>query len=236
VDPAAIFGGGGGPRPPARRLLLAELRALAAWRPAPPDPVGLPRGEGRAVLVVPAFLTGDGFTAPLRRFLDRCGFRALGWGLGVNWGPTPGLLAALRARLLELHRAEQGASVGDPRVALVGLSLGGLMARHLAHAEPAAVRHVATLGSPIRLPTASPLAPLFRPLLPLYARGLDLGRLAERPPVPSTAIWTRQDGIVAWESCLPAEEDGAVEVAGAHMTLARNPAALAAVVRRLAAE
>lgn len=230
---AAVFDRSGRmPRPP-RRLLAAELRELMIWRPTLPDPAGLPRGEGRVVLVVPAFLTGDGFTAPMRRFLDACGFRSFGWGLGLNWGPLPSLLAGLRARLLALHRGEAGGA----RVALVGVSLGGLMARDLAHEEPRAVRHVATLGSPIRLPTASPLAPLFRPLLLLYPDGIDLGRLAAPPPVPSTTIWTRQDGIVAWESCLAREEEGgAVEVAGAHMTLPRNPEALAVLVRRLATD
>jgi pimeloyl-ACP methyl ester carboxylesterase len=235
VDHAAVFDRSGRSAAPPLRFLTAELRALAAWRPVPPDPAGLPHGGGCPVLVVPAFLTGDGFTAPLRRFLDRCGFRSFGWGLGVNWGPTPVLLEGLRARLLALHGAPEVAAAGGG-VALVGLSLGGLLARDLAHAEPAAVRHVATLGSPVRLPTASPLAPLFRPLLPLYARGLDLGRLAGPPPVPATAIWTRQDGIVAWQSCLPTEEGSAVEVAGAHVTLARNPEALAVLVRRHAAD
>jgi pimeloyl-ACP methyl ester carboxylesterase len=181
------------------------------------------------VLVVPAFLTGDGFTAALRGFLARCGFRSFGWGLGLNWGPTPRLLAGLRARLLALRQSE-----GVP-VALLGHSLGGLLARDLAHAEPDAVRHVVTLGSPIRLPTASPLAPLFRLLLPSYAADLDLARLAAPLPMPTTAVWTRQDGIVDWRSCLPPEQDSGVEVSGPHMTLARNPAVLAALVRRLAA-
>ena len=229
MEAGAVFGGVAAPP---RRLLVTELRALATWRPPSPDPRSLPRGDGGPVLVLPAFLTADAFTAPLRRFLDACGHRSHGWRLGVNWGPTPALLAGLASRLRRLSDEAGGAPV-----ALVGVSLGGLLARHLAHAAgPLLVRHVATLGSPLRLPTASPLAPIVRPLLPRYARDVDLARLAAPPPVPATVIWTRDDGIIAPCSCVTDDDAGdRFEVGGAHMVIARNPAALAILARRLAA-
>lgn len=230
MDAAAVFDRSGRVPPPPRHRLLSELRALALWRPPAPALATLPRGGGGAVLVIPAFLTGDRFTLPLRRFLAGLGHPCHGWGLGLDWGPTPRLLAGLRRRLRSLVAGQGGAPV-----AVVGLSLGGMLARDLAHAEPGLVRHVATLGSPLRLPTASPLAPLFHPLLRRYADDLDLGRLARRPPVPATVIWARQDGLVAWKSCLGEDDPaGCFAVDGTHMTLARNPAAQAILARRLA--
>lgn len=212
-------------RPPYRRL-LGELRALLFDHAAPADPRVLPRGDGHAVLVIPAFLTGDSFTAGLRRFLTACGYRAEGWGLGVNLGPTDATLAGLRRRLSELSAARGPVSI-------IGVSLGGLLARDLAHACPADVRQVITLVSPCRLPTACTIEPLFHLALPFYSKTIDAARLAQPLRVPSMAIYTRDDGIVAWESCALGG-DLAVEVAGAHTTICRNPQARAAVARRLA--
>ena len=83
------------PRPTYRRL-AAEAWSQVAYRPVPPDPRRLPNGADHVVLVIPAFLTTDAITGALRRFLSRCGYRAFGWECGVNWGPTPQILRALR--------------------------------------------------------------------------------------------------------------------------------------------
>lgn len=182
------------------------------------------------MLVIPAFLTTDLTTKPLRRFLDRCGYRVFGWRLGVNWGPTAARRLALRARLEALAERE-----GGP-ISLVGVSLGGLLARDLAYDRPQAVRQVITLASPVRLPTASTLEPLFKLMAPFYDTDLDVARLRRPLPVPAMALYTREDGIVAWQSCVGDEPgDGAADVGGAHVTICRNPAALALVARRLAA-
>jgi hypothetical protein len=106
-------------------------------------------------------LTTDAVTRPLRDFLARCGYRALGWELGVNWGlvnwgPTPRLLAGRRARLCELNRL-----AGAP-VSVIGVSLGGILAR----------------GEPCRLPTASTLEPLLGLVAWSYSAALDLARFA----------------------------------------------------------
>jgi len=61
-------------------------------------------------------------------------------------------------------------------------------------------------------------------------------RMKTPPPVPSTAIYSRSDGIVAWQGCLeregPLSEN--IEVEGSHCGLGHNPAVLYAVCDRLA--
>src|SRR5215471_14262428 len=90
-------------RRPPYRLLLREAFARLMYFPRLPDCEGLPHGQGRVVLVIPGFLTTDLVTRGLRRFLQRCGYQPFGWGLGINWGPTPRLSAALRQRLVALR-------------------------------------------------------------------------------------------------------------------------------------
>jgi len=63
-----------------------------------------------------------------------------------------------------------------------------------------------------------------------------LSRIAEPPPVPTLAIYTRRDGIVAWESCLDRPAPGRENVAidGAHSSMLSNPRALRVIAERLA--
>ncbi len=180
------------------------------------------------MLVIPAFLTGDGFTADLRRFLQECGFRAFPADVGVNLGPTPGMLQGLDRRVRDLHRRH------GP-IALVGISLGGLLARNLAYDQPDAISHVVTLASPFRLPTASSIEPLVRLFAGHYSPDVDPARLRTKLPVPATMIVARDDGVVAPESCFVDEADAeVVELDGTHLTLPSHPDALRAIVRRLA--
>ncbi len=226
IDPALVFDTTGRVRRPPARRLARELWALLSDRSPflPPSDVG----SGMSVLVIPAFLTGDGFTRRLRATLSEQGFRCHGWGLGVNWGPTPRIRAGLRDRLTALRAAE------GRTLAVVGISLGGVLARDLAHDRAADIHHVATLASPIRLPTASPLAPLIRLLSARYDPAFDPNRLASPLPMPCTMIRTLDDGIVAWESCAVEQADGEiVEVRGPHMTIASRPETVAALRRRL---
>ena len=220
-------------RPP-YRLLWRELGSFLFDHPAAPDAAVMPRGDGHPVLVIPAFLSGDFATAPLRRFLRDCGFRAEGWGLGVNWGPTPAILDGLQRRLSDLRRKGQGSDGGT--VSLIGVSLGGLLARDLARKRAADVRQVITLVSPWHLPTASTIEPAVHVASRFYSHDIDPAGISAPLPVPATSIYTRDDGIVAWQSCF-AERPGesVIEVAGPHTTICRNRAALLAVANCLAA-
>jgi pimeloyl-ACP methyl ester carboxylesterase len=205
-----------------------EARALLSSRSTLPAPADLPQGAGLPVLVIPAFLTADGYTRRLRAFLGQCGFRAFGWELGRNWGPTPRVLAGLERRF-DLLAARHGP------VALVGISLGGLLARDLAHRRPGHVAHVVTVASPFRLPTASLLEPLVRLCARRYSNEIDIARLATPLPMPSTMLYTRDDGIVPPEDCWV---DGAgcerIELRGPHLVLSGTAEAMSAIVRSLA--
>jgi pimeloyl-ACP methyl ester carboxylesterase len=212
--------------------LVHEFRALLTEGPNAgyvPGLDELPKGKGQAVLVVPGFLTYDRTTRSLRSFLEDCGFRAYGWDGGVNWGPTQSALAQLRRRLDELNML-----TGGP-VILIGISLGGLLARDLAHDAPDRVAHVVTLASPFRLPTASTLEPLVQLCSPFYSANVRHDRLAEPLPMPSTAFFTYDDGVVAWQSCRSDEPLGVnIAVTGAHMTIGQNPQVRRLLVERLA--
>ncbi len=225
-----LFDKSGAVRRPPYRLLLNEAWSLISYRPEPPDPRTLPGGGDHVVLVVPAFLTPDAATTPLRQFLTRCGYRSFGWELGINWGPTPRLLGELRRRLKELRRLE-----GGP-ITVIGVSLGGLLARDLACDHPEDIREVITLVSPFRLPTASALEPLIHLCARFYSSGIDPERLSRPLPVPALAIYTRDDGLVAWQSCAPtADECASFEVAGPHATICRNPDVLRLLATHLSA-
>jgi pimeloyl-ACP methyl ester carboxylesterase len=223
------------PRSPPLHLTL--IGAAAHLVPPRPGMVAralrnAPRGDGHPVLVVPSFLRGDGHTAPLRRFLAGCGYAVYGWGLGTNIGPTSVALEGID-RLLDDIRAKHG-----QKVSLIGHSLGGVIARELAKQKPAQVRQLILLASPIQLPTASPLEPVYK-LLSRWHRidaAASIEQLNTPPLVPVTAIFTRSDGIVAWESCVeiagPQREN--IEVRGTHGTMVRNTRAWRVIAERLA--
>ena len=209
-------------RRPAHRLPAAEAWSVVACRPAPPRLSALPRGNGLAVLVIPAFLDGDLFTRPLRAMLERCGFRLHGWGLGVNWVPTPRILDGLARRL--------DALATDGPIALAGVSLGGVLARNLAYDRPGAISHAVTVASPFRLPATTSIGPLVRLCARRYSPDVDMARL--HLPVPSTMICTRDDGIVDPASCWGGG-GRVVHMDGPHLTTCRNPDALCAIVTEL---
>lgn len=196
----------------------------------------LPRGDGHPVLVLPGFTGTDDSTEPLRWVLRTLGYEARGWDLGRNVGPTDFVLDGMEARLEILHR-----QYGEP-VSLVGWSLGGIYARELARDNPAAVRQVVTLGSPFRMrrddrSSIQHLADLFEES---WRPGALRRALAERDkpplPVPSTAIYSRSDGVVSWELCVDdaVGQHENVEVYGSHTGLGFNPWAVYAVADRLA--
>lgn len=192
------------------------------------------RGDGHTVMVIPGFGANDAFSIPMRAHLKARGFNAIGWGQGFNSGWNAELLERLAQRVTEARETS------DAQVSLVGWSLGGLYARALAHSMPEDVRYLVTLGSPFAAdPTATLMWPVYERInsesLGLLDDGL-LEMLSRTPPVPTTAIMSRSDGVVDWQgsveqACQQAET---IEVVGSHVGLIANPAVLFAVAERLA--
>ena len=219
-------------------LTLLEHRALyelGAFFAASPFLRLLGRGDRHPVLVLPGFTAGDRSTEPMRWFLRGQGYYVHGWHLGRNVGPTRRIMTGIDARLFELHERH------DRTVSIIGWSLGGIYARELARRHPHMVRQVITLGTPFRLIEGdhSAAEPIWQQLEPYFVEELSAMRMPEehkpRLAVPSTAIYTRTDGIVRWHTCIEAEgpQRENIEVHGSHSGLGVNPAALIAIADRL---
>lgn len=212
--------------------VLLEITSLAyAW----PWLGAAPRGDGHPVLVLPGFTAGDDSTALLRQFLSRLGYRPLPWTLGQNTGSFD-----LQERLI--HHFHKLSEECDQKISLVGQSLGGVFARELARQFSDAVRLVITLGSPFASAGPESTNPLVGRLFQ-YVSGMNreemraqmLNGVAEAPPVPSTAVYSRADGVVHWSACVeyPGDQAESVEVHGSHSGMALNPLVFHVVADRL---
>ena len=195
-------------------------------------------GDGHPVLVLPGLGGGDLSTLRLRRSLDRAGFATSGWGLGLNRGPEGDFdqwLERLEPTVQALHDRD------GRKVSLIGWSLGGIYARELAKSVPHLVRQVVTLGSPFGGINASNAQRAFKLLNGGRAQPITEEleqRIRTDPPVPATAIYSRTDGVVAWQSCMLNESAYSrnIEISGtSHCGMGSHPQVLRAVVDRLTA-
>lgn len=220
---------------PPLSLLLGEARVVGDWARGARDNRKLARhhdGRGHPVVVLPGFMVSEMRMELFRLTLARAGYRAFGWGLGRNLGVKADMLERLDARLDEIERECPGP------VTLVGWSLGGLIAREYAKHAPHRVAKVISMGSPFSgNPRANNAWRVYEWVTkhPVDAPPLEV-RLSEKPPVPTYALWSRRDGVVA-PACargLPGEVDESVEVDCSHLAFACAPEAMDAVLRLLA--
>lgn len=222
--------------PPSTRMALGELgSALSGLRLAGALPrlSAAPRGDGHLVVDIPGWKAPELTGAPLRRYLRRLGYDARGWGFGTNIGDTSRDVERLAERVVELVD-----ETGMP-ASLVGWSLGGVVAREVARLHPEAVRRVITYGTPVRG------GPTHTTVARAYSRGPDpdghreAQRLDAASPigVPLTAMFSRRDGVVAWQACIdhtsPSVEH--VEVFSTHIGMGIDPDVWGIVADRLAA-
>jgi len=225
------------------RCLALESRLPLEMITSVPLGFALPRHRSgdpvrpRPVLVVPGFVQNDSSVAGLHWYLRRLGLRTYGWKLGRNMGPTAEVWDGMQRRL------ESIAGEFDTAVSIVGTSLGGCFARELARANPKLVRELVMLGSPFRANESSASGPAMMAWRALRKRFDDdtLERLLkageEREPLctPSSAVYSRSDGMVAWADCLempgPIHEN--IEVRSSHIGLSWNAAAQFVVGDRL---
>jgi pimeloyl-ACP methyl ester carboxylesterase len=203
------------------------MRRIASW----------PRGDGHPVLVLPGFLAGPFSTDLLRKVLRELNYRVYDWGLGTNMGYHARMKESLPARVRDIRERNDGR-----RVSLIGWSAGGIYARELARGRPDDVRSVITLGSPFRgNHQANTVWKVWR----LVNRGADatrsvseraLDRRARPLSVPTSCIYSKSDGIVAWQCCMsePAPQTENIEVRSSHLGYGHNVQTLWVIADRLA--
>lgn len=173
---------------------FAELLVLLARYPELKE---LPRGNKQPVMIVPGLMADDVSTLPLRLYLRYLGYRPYGWKQGINLGFTQSDIKKLRKKIIEISDAR------DQPVALIGWSLGGLIARELAREMPGQVSQVMSMGTPL-IGGAK-----YTGLAGLGSRlGFDLDAVEKqlqedtaRPIAqPITVIYSKHDGLIAWEA------------------------------------
>ncbi len=206
-------------------LALRELTALLR------DPVfrgrGLPHGDGRAVLLVPGFLSGDWSMTVMHGWLQRVGYSAHTSGINFNVRASEHMLAGLRRRVADIQ------AIDPSPVTIIGHSRGGLLAKVLSQRRPDAINQVIALGSP--LADQSDITPLTQAAVGVVRTaneigfGLRLGHegrfayeLRQPPAVPITSIYTPSDDVVNFRSCIRPDIPS-IAVWGSHNGLVINP-------------
>jgi len=217
-------------------LLTEGGRALFEWSALLPYQLIKKRsqeGDGHPVIVFPGFMASDNSTKPLRAFLDSIGYNSYGWDVGRNYG-NPDTIEELTEMVEYLYRSHL------KKVSIIGWSLGGIYARQVAKELPHITRQVITLGSPFS-GIDKPNNAVWMYNLITGGKGIsqiDPNYLKEIPlsaPVPTTAIYSREDGVVPWQACMEIESHihQNVRVRGSHFGLGVNPVVLQIIANRL---
>ena len=173
-------------------------------------------------MVLPGFMADDSSTWLLRRFLNGLGYQVAGWEQGANRGPMMAFLAPLISRL-EAWATEQGA-----KPTLIGWSRGGTLAREIARDRPDLVRLVVTMGSPVRGGVHGTSIGRFvsaqTGLTPEQIMRVLKDRQRQPIEVPIHAIYSKTDGVVAWQACVDDQNPDVTHhrVESSHMGLGFN--------------
>jgi pimeloyl-ACP methyl ester carboxylesterase len=209
---------------------------------------GIPRGDGRSVILVPGFLAGDYTLATMAAWLRGIGYRPRRAGFLTNTDCSERALRRLEARAEALvEESERG-------VALIGHSRGAHLGKALAVRRPELVSHVIALGGGLsrQMAISAPTAAAAALVRVWHSRTTDRrerrGCLTEEcrcaftrdysAPFPAsvrlTSIYSKADGVVRWQSCVVPYADN-VEVHGTHVGLVLNPESYVAIATALAA-
>ena len=221
------------PGAPAFPLLAREALSFAYTRTSAAFASTVPlatRGDGRPVMILPGFMASDQTTSRLRRSLQEAGFEAHGWGLGRNKGIKADIFERIDERVEDLQCSQP--------LTLVGWSLGGLIAREYAKFAPHRVAKVVTLGSPFSGDPRSNNAWRIYEFVAGYkvdAPPINV-TLSEKPPVPTCALWSANDGVVAPHSARGQahESDRQIELDCTHMAFVARPDAIRAIAKAIA--
>ena len=209
---------------------------------------GVAPGEGRGVLLIPGFLAGDGSLGTMTQWLRAAGYRTKRAGIRSNVACSEVACERLEERLESLAGRTGG------RVAIIGQSRGGVIAKALGARRPDLVSGVVALGSPVLsqlsvhpvvLAQVGVVAALGSGPVPgliswRCLRGECCARFREDvagplpPGVGYVAIYSRSDGIVDWRSCIDPHADECVEVRASHCGMGVNAGAYRVIARALA--
>jgi pimeloyl-ACP methyl ester carboxylesterase len=227
--------------PPNRFWTWSEGRAMfefASFYAMRPLLSTLPKGDGHAVLTLPGFMATNSSTRPMRGLLKELGYDAHGWNSGRNVRVNEELLHKLEEQVDRLTQDS------GQKISIVGWSLGGVLARELAKLMPDSVRQVVSLGSPItddrNHTNAARLFKFFNGDAPEKLRDGQFQGLDIAPPVPTTSILTKTDGVVHWRGSVqdPQKTNGHpsenIVVYASHLGLGVNPSVMVALADRLA--
>lgn len=193
-------------------------------------------GDGHPVVIFPGLGAHGGSVATLREHCRLLGYDAFDWGRGFNTGPRGDLdawLHTLKSQVVDLLAGR------TQRATLIGWSLGGLYAREVGKLMAPCIRQVITIGTPFNAEADhTNVGWLFR-LLSGSSSAMDpalVRRLRTPPPLRTTSIYSRSDGVVAWQTCRHDNRSRLVqdiEVAGSHIGMGWNREVLAVVADRL---
>ena len=224
-------------RPPRKTKLFRESRAvleiayfLFKFPRLPKQPCGI----GKTVITIPGFMASDISFYFLRKYLHQLGYKALGWGMGRNFDKAEKLLP----RIIDLIIRES--SQNSHLLFLIGWSYGGFLAREAAREVPEMVDKIITLGSPVvGGPKYTVVAGMFK------KRGYDLDTIEQEIEarneiplnIPVAAIYTKKDGIVAWQACIDEHNPNVehIEVKTTHIGLCYSAEVFEIITEQLAA-
>ncbi len=227
-------------------LFVAELLLLHA------SPIyyglGVDRGNGTAVVLIPGFLCPDVYLTPLGGWLERIGYRAFYSGVGIN-SECPNLLIQNQLN----KTIDKALQKTGRKVHLLGHSLGGVIARSLAVQRPKEIASIITLGTPVsslvahstilraaehvRLRIAKEHGDAVLPECYTSHCGCDFLNSAHRRiprKILHSSVYTRDDGIVDWRCCKTGNCEADYLVNGTHIGLVFNPLVYKIIARCLA--
>lgn len=207
---------------------------------------GVPQGDGSPVILVPGFLTTDFYLYDMYFWLKRIGYTPYLSNIGWNADCLNVLVNKLSETIVKAHE-ETG-----KKVHLIGHSLGGVLSRGATAQQLDLVESVITMGSPFRGVKSHPflleMAEKIRrrifsnndPSHPPYCYTgycdcVAVSSMQKELPdtIRKTAIYSKMDGVVHWETCIYRDEKKNFEVSGTHIGMAFNYQVYKLIAERL---